>query len=87
MLTVTVPARARLLSKLVRRKAAGGVALRFTRKTGGWRLRVDHARPDDKAITHEGRNVLLLDRAVSQAMTHMTLDVRETKAGPSLTLH
>ena len=87
MLTVTVVARDRLASKLARRKATEDVAMRFTRRAGGWRLRLGRAGPADTAFIHEGRTVLLLDSVVSQAMTNMTLDVRNTEAGPRLTLH
>jgi len=86
MLTVTMAARDRLTLKLVRTKAAGNVAMRFKRKARGWRLRADHARPADTAITHEGRIVLLLDEVASQAMANKTLDVKDTDAGPRLTL-
>ncbi len=86
MLTVTAAARDRLLSKLGRKKAADDVAMRFTRREGGWRLGLDRAGPDDAAFTRGGRNVLLLDEAVSKAMANMKLDVRATKAGPRLKL-
>ncbi len=87
MLTVTAFARDRLASKLARRKAADDVALRFSRRAGTWRLRLGRPRPTDTVITHEGKTVLLLGKVVSQAMTNMTLDVRDTEAGPRLTLH
>ena len=86
MLTVTAFARDRLATKLARRKAADDVALRLTRKAGSWRLRLGRARAADTVITHEGRAVLLLGKVVSQAMTNMTLDVRDTEAGLRLTL-
>ncbi len=86
MLTVTVAARDCLLAKLGRRKAADDVAMRFTRKKHGWRLRPDRTSPNDTAFTHQGRNVLLLDEAVSKAMADMKLDVRATAAGPRLKL-
>jgi len=47
---------------------------------------VDHARPADTAISHEGRVVLLLDEQVAQAMANMTLDVRNAEAGQRLAL-
>ena len=87
MLSVTKAACDRLLSKLTDREAADELALRFTRKTDGWLLTLDHQRPADKTFTCEGRNVLLLDANVSQAMSGMTLDVRDTEAGPRLKLH
>lgn len=86
MLTVTAAARAHLLSKLDRRKAADDVAMRFTREKNGWRLRLDRARPDDTAFTHESRNVLLLDAAVAKAMAALTLDVSSTETGARLKL-
>ena len=87
MLTVTASALDRLSRKLARKKPTDGVALRFMRRTGGWRLRLDRARPADTEFTHDGRSVLLLDAAVSQAMTNMALDVRSTDSGPRLRLH
>lgn len=86
MLTVTSAARECLFSRLNRRNAAEDVAMRFTRKERGWRLRPDRAGPDDTAFTHEGRNVLLLDETVSRAMANMELDVRVTESGPRLKL-
>jgi hypothetical protein len=86
MLTVTAAARDRLLSKLDRRKAADDVAMRFTRKKDGWRLRLDRARPDDTTFTHGGRNVLLLDAAVAKGMAALTLGVSRTETGERLKL-
>lgn len=87
MLTVTRGARVRLSRKLAHRKATDDMAMRFVRREGGWKLSMDCARPADTAITHEGRIVLLLDEAVSQAMADMTLGISRTEAGPRLTLH
>lgn len=86
MLMVTRPALKRLLRRLARKEAGADMALRFTRRKGGWRLRLDRASPDDTAFTHEGRNVLLLDETVSKAMANMKLVVTETEAGPRLRL-
>ena len=86
MLTVTKPALNRLSRRLARKKAAADVALRFTRRKGGWKLGPDQTRPGDVTFAHDGRNVLLLDEAVSQGMTNLTLDVRKTDAGPRLRL-
>ncbi len=86
MLTVTAGALERLSSKLAGKKARDDEAFRFTRRTGGWKLRLDRARTADTEFTHEGRSVLLLDGAVSQAMTNGTLDVRTTDVGPRLRL-
>ena len=87
MLNVTKPALGRLSRKLARNEAADDVALRFTRREGGWTLGPDRARPGDVTFAHDGRNVLLLDAAVSQGMSDLTLDVRKTEAGPRLRLH
>jgi hypothetical protein len=86
MLTVTPAARARLLSKLNRRKASDDVAMRFTRMENGWRLRLDRPRPDDTAFTHEGRNVLLLDAATAKATVCLTLDASSTETEAKLKL-
>jgi len=86
MLTVSSAALERLSTKLSRKKAGDDVALRFTRRAGGWRLRLDRARPADTAFTQDGRQVLLLDPVVSQAMEHMALDATKTDAGSRLRL-
>jgi hypothetical protein len=86
MLKVTKAAKSRLLSKLVGRKASDGEAFRFTRKKGGWKLRLDNAQPNDTVLAFEGRNVLLYDQDVSRTMTHLTLDVTDPDSKPRLTL-
>ena len=86
MLTVSEAARDRLLSKLVSRKADDDEAMRFTRRKGGWKLRLERACPGDATVIHHGRNVLLMDPDVSKAMKTMALDVRQTVGGPRLTL-
>jgi hypothetical protein len=78
MLTVTKPALARLSRMLTRKGANDDMALRFIRRKGGWMLRLDREAAEDTAITHDGRKVLLLDRAVSKAMVNMTLDARRS---------
>jgi hypothetical protein len=75
-----------LSHKLTIGKTPADMAMRFTRGNGGWRLRPDRRRPADTAFTYKGRPVLVLDEAVSEAMTDMTLDVKDTKAGPRLAL-
>jgi hypothetical protein len=87
MLTVSNAARTLLLSKLHRKNAAEGVAMRFTRKTKGWKLRADEERKNDTVFTHEGRSVLILDSAVAKEMATLTLDVRMEKSGARLRLH
>jgi len=86
MLTVTLQARDRLLTKLAAKDARGDQTLRMAKRPGGWRLRLDRPRPEDTAIIHDGRTVLVLDEAVSSAMTDRLLDVESTEAGPRLQL-
>lgn len=86
MLTVTPEALARLSQKLTHKRAATDFALRFRQTAGGWKLRVDRLRPDDAAFTHDGRRVLLLDRAAVSAADALTLTVYETEKGPRLKL-
>ena len=86
MFMVTAAALDRLSRKLALKKPADEMALRVTRETGGWRLCLDRARAADMEFTHGGQRVLLLDRAVSQAMSNVTLDVRSTDSGPRLKL-
>ena len=78
MLTVTKPALDRLIYKLVRKKATDDVALRFRRREGGWKLRLDQESDGDTVITHDGRKVLLLDKTVSRAMANMRLETRKS---------
>ncbi|HUT14112.1 MAG TPA: hypothetical protein VMY42_26725 [Thermoguttaceae bacterium] len=87
MLTVTKPALDRLSRRLVRKEAADGMALRFTRRDGGWTLRLDQESAGDTAFTHDGRKVLLLDEVVSKAMENMTLDIRKSAQRSGLRLY
>jgi hypothetical protein len=86
MLTVTEAARNRLLSKIFDRDAADDQAMRFTRRTGGWRLSLERAAPSDTTVVHQGRVVLLLDELASDRMAALTLGVRQTPNGPRLRL-
>ena len=86
MLNVTKPALNRLSCRLVHNEAAKDVALRMTRRAGGWKLGPDRQRPGDVTFAHAGRNVLLLDATAADAMADLTLDVGKTDAGPRLRL-
>jgi hypothetical protein len=77
MLSVTKPALERLSHKLTRRGVAKGMALRFARGEGRWTLLLDRQSAGDTAFSHDGRTVLLLDQAVSEAMADLTLDARK----------
>lgn len=76
MLTITKPALDQLSHRLERKRADEDMALRFTRREGGWTLRLDRESAGDTAFTHDGRKVLLLNEDVSKAMADMTLDIR-----------
>lgn len=86
MLDVSKPALARLSYKLAHDDSGKDVALRFTPHENGWKLSPDRARFGDVTFTHGGRNVLLLDESVSQAMADLMLDLRRTDSGPRLRL-
>jgi hypothetical protein len=86
MLNVSKPALVRLSHKLARDDCEDDVALRFTPHENGWKLIRDRARSGDATFAHDGRNVLVLDLAVSQAMADLALDLRRTEAGPRLRL-
>ena len=86
MFTVTTRALDRLSRRLARQDAAADVALRFSRRKGGWKLDADRTRPGDTAFAHNGRNVLVLDQTVSQSMADLVLEVRNTDAGMRLKL-
>lgn len=87
MLNVSKPALARLSRRLTRAGGDQEVALRFTAYKDGWKLTPDQARSGDVTFAHHGRNVLVLDESVSQAMADFTLDMRRNDAGPRLRLH
>ena len=87
MLSVTKPALERLSHKLTRRGVAEGMALRFARQDGRWTLLLDRESAGDTSFSHEGRTVLLLDKAVSEAMASMTLDAKMTGGRSRLKLH
>jgi hydrogenase maturation factor len=86
MLNVTESALDRMSERLARQNAAEDVALRFARRDAHWKLVQDQERPGDVTFAHTGRNVLLLDKSAAKAMANMTLDVRDTAAGPRLRL-
>jgi hypothetical protein len=86
MFDATTPALDRLSRRLARQEAGAEVALRFTRRDGGWKLDPDQVRAGDLTFAHEGRKVLLLDETTARAMDNLTLVVRSTAKGPRLRL-
>jgi hypothetical protein len=87
MLTVTPAALEHMSRKLTRGKADDETSLRFTRNERRWRLRPDRARGDDTVYAHNGRTVLLLDRANCKTLSDLTLDVGDTERGLRLRLY
>jgi hypothetical protein len=86
MFTVTEAAGLRLAQKLTYKHAADDMAMRFERKSRKWKLRLDLPSPDDLAVAHEGRTVLVLDPEMADRLTDRTLDARATPAGARLYL-
>jgi hypothetical protein len=84
MLTVTDPAAARL-QQLLKRSDDGSV-VRIVRRERRLKLQKSRPRAGDTEFTHGGRVVLVLGRRASQALTSRTLGVRQTEAGPRLSL-
>lgn len=78
MLVVTESALERLSRKLTLRGVAEGMALRLARQDGRWRLLLDQESASDMVFSHGGRPVLVMDKAVSEAMTNVTLEARKT---------
>lgn len=86
MFTVTAGALRRLSTKLILKNGNEDQAFRFTRRTGGWRLRLDSTRKEDKEFLHDGRSVLALDAKEFQAIAQLKLDVKCTESGLRLKL-
>jgi hypothetical protein len=86
MLTVTESAGAHLSSLLVEAEAPEKVAIRFVREGDGFALDLDNPRDGDTTFAHQERTVLVLDDEVSKLMADLTLDVKDSDAGPKLTL-
>ena len=84
MLTISNPAAARM-SQLLATKTDDTV-LRIVRRNRRMRLRWSLLRSDDRTFAHDGRVVLVLDGEVSESLSRQNLGLRETTAGPRLTL-
>jgi len=80
MLSVSKTALERLSHRLVRKGAPEDMALRFTRREGGWTLLLDHESHGDTAFSYDGRKVLLLDSDAVNRMADMSLDTRSDNA-------
>ncbi len=86
MFAVTQAAAVRLAQKLTRKQTGVTFAMRFVRKPRGWNLRPDTPGPNDVAVVHEGRTVLVFDPDVARSLAERTLDARDTPAGSRLYL-
>lgn len=86
MFNVTVAAATRLAEKLTTKQAGDEIAMRFVRREHGWNLRPDTPAPDDVAVAHEGRTVLVFDAAAAELLAQRTLDARDTPSGSRLYL-
>jgi len=86
MFVVTKAAGMRLSQKLAEKQAGHDVVMRFVRKPGGWKLSLDTPGPNDVAVAHEGRTVLVLDPQAAQRLADSTLDAHDTPAGSRLRL-
>jgi len=86
MFAVTEAAAVRLAQKLTRKQTGDAVAMRFVRRQRGWNLRPDTPGPDDVAVVHEGRTVLVLAPDAAGLLAERTLDARDTPTGSRLYL-
>jgi hypothetical protein len=93
MLRITPIAKAELLKMLGRfapddseRQNLGFRLVPTRGEQGSLSLALDSPRNRDEIHSHEQRNVLLLDRATSERLDGLTLDLAETPEGKRLTI-
>ena len=84
MLTITSAALFNLRDKLSNQPLEIGA--RLSRKKHRTRVRYGKQRPGDDVFEHDGRNVLFMDKLMSQRLQHKVLDVRITMDGTKLGL-
>ncbi len=84
MLTVTDEATQYLREKLKKESAPG--AFRIVKGENSYRTTLDEAKEGDQVFEHEGENYLLLDSEVGEALSSVTLDVKESPEGTRLIL-
>lgn len=84
MLTVTDEATQYLREKLKKESAPG--AFRIVETEEAYRFTLDEAKEGDQVFEHEGKNYLLLDTEVGEALSSATLDVQESPEGTQLIL-
>lgn len=86
MLTVTDKAAEYLRESLTRKETGAPEALRIVQTEDGYQLTLDNPKDGDQVFEQEGRNYLLLDEEVGEALSDAMLDVHESPQGLSLTL-
>jgi len=86
MLTVTYKAAQYLRESLTRKEEGAPEALRIVQTEDAYQLTLDNTKDGDHVFEQDGRNYLLLDPAVGEALSDATLDVHESPQGLSLTL-
>lgn len=86
MLQMTPTAAEFLYAVLERAQAPAQAAIRLEIEGDSLTSRVDQPRPGDATLTHEGRNVLVLDERVAQLLDGVTIDVQTGAQGDNLVL-
>lgn len=82
LIAVTQRAKEELMSRLSRGTDAPGLGVRLASGTPGtFELLADQPRDEDQVVEHEGLNVLLVEKEISDMLDGATLDYRHTDAG------
>ena len=86
MLTVTDRAANFLRESLARKEEGRPEAIRIVYTEEGYQLTLDDAKDGDQVFEQEGENYLIVDSEVGEALSEATLEVQESRQGPTLTL-
>jgi hypothetical protein len=86
MLEMTPTAGEFLYAVLERAQAPAEAAIRLEIDGETLTSRIDHPRPGDTTLEHEGRNVLVLDERVAELLDGINLDLQPGDEGDSLVL-
>lgn len=86
MLAMTPTAGEFLHAVLERAQAPAEAAIRLEIDGETLTSRIDHPRPGDATLEHEGRNVLVLDERVAELLDGITIDVQPGEQGDNLVL-
>ena len=60
--------------------------LRIAVVDGNYMFSQDDARDDDQVIEHDGKELLLLDPEIADALSEVVLDAQDAPGGPRLTM-